>query len=220
MCGRFVRFTPIPKLIKRFKVEHLTPVDLKESYNIAPSQEILIVNKELKRQLITARWGFIPSWSKDPAMGNCVINARAETITEKPTFRHAFRKTRCLIIADGFYEWKKNGSKKSPMYIQTVSHKAFAFAGIYNIWTSPENQIIYTCAILTIQANEFIKPFHDRMPVILPKGDEDIWLNIKTDEEDLRSLLVPYDPDEMEGWEVTSAVNRPGFDRPENILPL
>jgi putative SOS response-associated peptidase YedK len=220
MCGRFVRFSPIPKLIKRFKIEHLTPIELKKSHNISPSQDVLIVNKELKRQLIIARWGFIPSWVKDPSVGNNIINARAETIAKKPSFRHAFKKTRCLIIADGFYEWMKAGPRKTPMFIHTVSNKAFALAGLYNIWTSPENETIYTCTIITTQANELIKPFHDRMPVILSKGDEDLWLDTKAEDDDLQSLLVPYDPDEMEAWEVAPAVNRPGFDRPENILPV
>jgi putative SOS response-associated peptidase YedK len=220
MCGRFVRFSPIPKLIKRFKLDQLTPIELKESYNIAPSQDIFIVCQELKRQLITSRWGLIPTWAKDPVIGNSIINARAETVSQKPAFRHAFRKTRCLIIADGFYEWKKVGPRKVPFYIHTVSNKAFAFAGLYRIWTSPENEIIHTCTIITTVANELIKPFHERMPVILPKGDEEIWLNNKTDEEDLKSLLLPYDPDEMEMWEVAPAMNRPGFDRPENIVPI
>ncbi len=169
MCGRFVQITPIPKLVKRFKVKRLAPIDKGPSYNVAPTHGILVVNNEGERQLIQARWGLVPSWAKDPSIGSHMINARAKTVAEKPAFRHALTTQRCLVIADGFFEWKKEGNRKLPMYIRLSSGKVFAFAGLYSIWTSPAGVTMYTCTIVTTEANELVKPFHDRMPVILPK---------------------------------------------------
>ena len=221
MCGRFVQITPIPKLVKRFKVRRLTPVDKGPCYNVAPTHQILIVNNEGERQLIQARWGLVPSWAKDPSIGNHMINARAETVARKPAFRHALETRRCLIIADGFFEWKKEGNRKLPMYLRLSSGKVFAFAGPYNIWTSPAGETMYTCTIVTTEANGLVKPFHDRMPAILPKNEEDLWLdpNVR-DKEELLTLLRPYDADEMETWEVTPKMNRPEHDAAENIKPI
>ena len=147
MCGRFVQITPIPKLVKRFKVRRLAPIDKGPSYNVASTHQILIVNNEGERQLIQARWGLVPSWAKDPSIGNHMINARAETVAQKPAFRHALETQRCLVIADGFFEWRKEGTRKVPMYIRLSSGKVFAFAGLYNIWTSPAGETLYTCTI-------------------------------------------------------------------------
>ena len=177
MCGRFIQITPIPKLVKRFKVKRLAPIDKGPSYNVAPTHQILIINHEGERQLIQARWGFVPSWAKGPSIGSRMINARAETISEKPAFRHAFKTQRCLIVADGFFEWKQEDNRKLPMYIRLSSGKVFSFAGLYNIWTSPEGAVMYTCTIVTTEANQLVKSFHDRMPVILPKNEEGLWLD-------------------------------------------
>jgi putative SOS response-associated peptidase YedK len=222
MCGRFVRITPIPKIVKRFRVTRVAPLEPGPSYNIAPTHETLIVNNEGERQLLPARWGFIPSWSKDPSIGSRMINARAETVAEKPTFRHAFKKQRCLVIADGFFEWKGEGQRKRPMHVRLTSGAPFAFAGLYNIWASPSGEIIiYTCTIITTTANELLKLVHDRMPVILPKSKEDIWLDSsREDKEEFLELLRPYDADKMETWEVSPRVNNPGYDFPENIQPI
>jgi putative SOS response-associated peptidase YedK len=150
-----------------------------------------------------------------------MINARAETIAEKPAFRHAFKTQRCLIIADGFFEWKKEGNRKLPMYICLSSGKVFAFAGLFNIWASPVGVTMCTCTIVTTEANELVKPFHDRMPVILPKSEEDLWLDPAVqDREDLLPLLKPYDADEMETWAVKAKMNRPEYNSPENIKPV
>jgi len=222
MCGRFVMSTPIPKIVKRFRIKRVAPSGPGISYNIAPTHETLIVNNEGERQLVPARWGLIPSWSKDPSIGSRMINARAETVAEKPAFRHAFRKQRCLVIADGFFEWKETGGRKLPMYVRLNSGKPFAFAGLYSIWTSPSDEmIIYTCTIITTTANKLLRLIHDRMPVILPESKEDTWLDSsREDKEELRALLRPYDADKMETWEVSPRVNSPGYDFPENIEPI
>jgi putative SOS response-associated peptidase YedK len=221
MCGRFVRMTPIPKLAKHFKVKEVLATDPGPGYNIAPTYEILIVNNEGVKQLISCRWGFLPSWAKDPSIGNNMINARAETVAEKPAFKYAFKKQRCLVIADGFYEWKKEEGHKLPMHIRLSSGMPFGFAGLYNVWTSPVGDEICTCTIITTTANELLKPIHDRMPVIIPQEKEDLWLDSSIeDKEQLLTLLKPYDADEMEAWEVSPAMNRPGYDSPENIKPV
>ena len=150
-----------------------------------------------------------------------MINARAETVAQKPAFRHALETQRCLIIADGFFEWKKEGDRKLPMYLRLSSGKVFAFAGLYNIWTSPAGETVYTCTIVTTEANGLVKPFHDRMPAILSKNEEDLWLDPAVrDKEELLPLLRPYDADEMETWQVTPRMNRPEYDAPENIIPI
>ena len=221
MCGRFVRVTPIPTLAKRFRVKQVFPQDPGPSYNIAPTYEILIINDEGVRQLVPCRWGFMPSWAKDPSIGNRMINARAETVTAKPAFRQAFKKQRCLVIADGFFEWRKEGGRKLPMFIRLSSGKPFDFAGLYNVWTSPVGDETCTCTIITTTANELLSPIHDRMPVIISKDKKDLWLDPSMeDKEQLLSLLKPYPVNQMEVWEVSPKVNRPGYDSPDNIKPV
>ena len=220
MCGRFVRITPIPVIVKKFKAKQVF-ADLAPSYNIAPTQEIVIINDEGVRQLVQCTWGFVPSWAKDPSIGNKMINARSETVAEKPAFRSAFKKKRCLVIADGFYEWRTEGKKKFPMYIRLKSGEPFGFAGLYNVWTSPDGKQTCTCTIITTEANEAVKPIHDRMPVILPRDKEDIWLNpALEDKEELLAALKPYPPEEMEAYEVSTKVNSPQYNSPVNIQPL
>jgi putative SOS response-associated peptidase YedK len=220
MCGRFVRITPIPDIAERFKIKQIF-ADLTPSYNIAPSQEIVIIKDEGMRQLIQCRWGFIPSWAKDPSIGNKMINARSETVSEKPAFRSAFNKKRCLVIADGFYEWRAEGKKKFPMYIRLKSREPFGFAGLYNVWTSPDGEKSCTCTIITTEANDAVKPIHDRMPVILPREKEDVWINpALEDKEILLAVLKPYPSEEMEAYEVSTKVNFPQYNSPENILRL
>jgi putative SOS response-associated peptidase YedK len=220
MCGRFVRITPIPVIAERFKAKQIF-ADLAPSYNIAPSQEIVIIKDEGARQLIQCRWGFIPSWAKDPSIGNKMINARSETVSEKPAFRSAFNKKRCLVIADGFYEWRTEGKKKFPMYIRLKSGEPFGFAGLYNVWTSPNGKQTSTCTIITTEANEAVKPIHDRMPVILPKDKEDIWIDPTAEDKGiLLGILRPYPPEEMEAYEVSTKVNYPNYNTSPNIEPV
>lgn len=196
--------------------------DIKPNYNIAPGQDIVIVIKDQgKNRLILSRWGFIPSWSKDPSIGYKMINARSETITEKSAFKTSFEKSRCLIVADGFYEWRREGRVKIPVFIRLKSGRPFAFAGIYNNWTSPEGKEITTTTIITTKANELLESVHDRMPVITPENRQDLWLDPEVnDKKMLTPLLKPYPSSEMEYYEVSSRVNSPKNNFPENIRPI
>jgi putative SOS response-associated peptidase YedK len=220
MCGRFVRITPISVLSLKFKVEQVVS-NLAPSYNIAPSQEIVIIKDDGVRQLVQSKWGFIPSWARDPSIGNKMINARSETVSEKPAFRSAFKKKRCLVIADGFYEWRAEGKRKFPMYIRLTSGECFGFAGLYNAWTSPDGVKTCSCTIITTEANETVQPIHDRMPVILPRDKEDIWINpALEDKEQLLAMLKPYPSEAMLAYEVSTEVNSPQFNSPANISPI
>ena len=221
MCGRFVLATPVPTIAQRFKAKQVFPFDPGPRYNIAPTNDVIMVKEEGVRQLIPCRWGLIPVWAKDPAIGSSMINARAETVADKPAFRHALKKQRCLVIADGFYEWRKEGGRKPPMYIRLASAEPFGFAGLYTVWASPTGDEVCTCAIITTTANALLKPIHDRMPVIMPRVREDQWLDpsLQTREE-LLPLLEPYDGDAMEAWEVSPRMNRPAYDSPDNITPI
>lgn len=219
MCGRFVRITPVSVLALKFRAEKVAS-NLAPSYNIAPTQEVVIINDEGVRQIIQCTWGFIPSWAKDSAIGYTMINARSETIARKQAFRPAFKKRRCLVIADGFYEWRTEGKKKVPMYIRLKSGECFGFAGLYNIWKSPDGQQLCTCTIITTEANDTVKTIHDRMPVILPRDKEDFWLDpTNEDKEKLLSILKPYPAEEMIAFEVSTDVNSPQHNTPSNIQP-
>jgi putative SOS response-associated peptidase YedK len=164
-----------------------------------PNQLIpAVINHNGKNQLVCFRWGLIPSWSKDPSIANKLINARAETVDKKPSFKDAFKKRRCLIVADGFYEWKREGKSKIPLYFYLKSGRPFGFAGLYETWISPDKKEINTCVIITTNANELIAPVHDRMPVILSNDQERIWLDSdKVDVSGLKSILKPYPADDM-----------------------
>jgi putative SOS response-associated peptidase YedK len=218
MCGRFVRYSSIQELIKEFGVEGPS-FDLKSSYNIAPSQEIAIVINDRKKRLALCKWGFIPSWSKDPKIGYKMINARAESVAEKPSFKGAFKSRRILIAADGFYEWQKKGKTKIPVYIRLKSGKPFGFAGLFNICTSPDGTQICTCTIITTEANSLLEPVHNRMPVIIGKGDHDKWLNPENDGKKLKALLKPFSSEDMDYYGVSTLVNSPSHNSPDCIKP-
>jgi len=216
MCGRFVRECSIPDIAGEFGVEE-PPFDQPPSYNVAPGQSIPVIIRNGKKKLVSCKWGFIPSWAKDPKTGYRMINARAETVAEKPAFRSAYKNARALVPASGFYEWKKEGSKKAPFYIRLKSRNHFAFAGLYSIWTSPGGEQVCTCTILTTDANQLLVPVHDRMPVIIRKGDEDRWLAPPDTKNDLQSLLTPYESEDMECYSVSQLVNSPANNSPECI---
>lgn len=167
------------------------------------------------------RWGFLPPWAKDVSVGYKMINARSETIAEKPTFKRAFKEQRCLIIADGFYEWKKTGKEKQPVRIVLKSKGLFAFAGLWSAWTEPDSKKeLVTCAIITCAANSLLKQVHDRMPVILGKDEEEAWLDKALKEPaDLSSLLRPYPDDEMEFYPVSKLVNAATVNEPSLVHP-
>ena len=221
MCGRFMLTADQDSFEDRFS---LTRFDLGwvPSFNIAPTQEVLTVtNDGSENRPELMRWGLVPSWAKDPKIGNRMINARSETLAEKPSFRTAFKRRRCLIPADGFYEWKREGKAKKPMLITVNPGDLFAFAGLWETWKQPDDSWLLTCAIITTSANEFMKSIHDRMPVILPRESEASWLD--PEEQDtamLSKLLLPYDSDRMEAYEVSTLVNSPRNNFPEVIEPV
>jgi putative SOS response-associated peptidase YedK len=213
MCGRFTLTASIEEIIDRFMVESFLEEELySPSYNIAPSQSVLaVINDGKSNRMGFLKWGLIPPWAKDPTIGNKLINARAETLTEKPSFRNAFKKKRCLIIADSFYEWKRHEDQsKTPMRIKLKEDDLFAMAGIWESWKSPEGRSIYSCAVITTEPNELMKNIHDRMPCILEQSDEKIWLDpALADSAYLNQCLQPLDEALMEAYEVSSLVNSP-----------
>jgi putative SOS response-associated peptidase YedK len=221
MCGRFTLTQSAEVLAELFELDEVPK--FVPGYNIAPTQPIPVLRatKETRRQFDYLYWGLIPSWSKDPSIGARMINARAETVTEKPSFRTAFKRRRCLILADGFYEWQKTGSKKQPYYFQLKDHRPFGFAGLWEHWQSPEGDPIESCTIITTAANETMRPIHDRMPVILQPQDYDVWLDPTLQAtEQLLPLLRPYSDAEMQDYPVSTKVNSPQNDSPDCIQPL
>ena len=196
-------------------------LDLTPSYNIAPTQSVLTVVREESNVARLMRWGLIPSWARDSSIGNKMINARSETVTEKPAFRAAFARRRCLVPADGFYEWRSERPRKRPMRITLASGEPFAFAGLWETWNTPEGDTVRSFTILTTSANDSLAPIHARMPVILTRDAEDIWLDHTIqDRALLSSLLVPYDPSETVAYEVSTLVNSAANNVPEVISPV
>ena len=182
---------------------------------------MIVVGDDGKRYMKQMRWGLIPSWAKDPAIGNRMINARVETLAEKPAFRAALKKRRCIIPADGFYEWQKLGKVKQPVRIILKSREPFGFAGLWEHWQSPEGEEVLSCTIITTEANTLLKAVHERMPAILTRDDEPAWLNPNAqDPEKLLSLLKQYPPDQMDFYPVSRDVNSPAVDKASNIEPL
>ncbi len=196
--------------------------DLLPRYNIAPSQQIAVVRQQNggDRELTFLQWGLIPSWSKDPAIGYKMINARSETVHEKPSFKQAFLARRCIIPASGFYEWEKAGKEKVPHYIHLRDGDVMSLAGLWERWKSPEGKELETCTILTTAANSLIKKVHDRMPVILHHAEFDLWLNRDIDDANrLSELFHPYPADQLEEYVVNKAVSSPSNDSSECIIP-
>jgi putative SOS response-associated peptidase YedK len=175
--------------------------------------------EQSERQFRLLRWGLVPSWSKDLTIGSKLINARAETVAEKPSFRAAFKRRRCLILADGFYEWQRQNGQKQPYYFQITDHQPFAFAGLWEHWETEET-VVESCTIITTEANEMLRSLHDRMPVILPPETYDQWLHSSTPVEQLQALLHPYDPESMQSYPVSTLVNSPSHENPDCIEPL
>ncbi|WP_394239455.1 SOS response-associated peptidase [Niallia oryzisoli] len=224
MCGRFTLSASFPKIIDRFAIEAAIEEELySASYNIAPSHSVLsVINDGRRNRLGYLKWGLIPSWAKDEKVGFKLINARAETLAEKPSFREAYTNRRCLVIADSFYEWKRQDQKnKTPMRIKLKSDALFAMAGLWERWKSPEGKTIYSCTVITTTPNDLVKDIHDRMPVILKREDEQTWLDptIRTPQE-LNRLLTPLPEGLIEAYEVSSLVNSPKNNSPQLIQKI
>jgi putative SOS response-associated peptidase YedK len=222
MCGRYTLHHPTSQVVMRFGVQEVLAAPADERYNIAPSQPILVVVQEAdRRELDTFQWGLIPSWAKDPTIGNKLINARAETLAEKPSFRNALTRRRCLIPSDGFYEWQKVDGKRQPMYIRRRDGDLFAFAGLWEEWKEPDGTTLRTCAIITVPANNVVSGIHDRMPAMLRPEQEALWLDPSLKSApDLTRLLMPYADEDMETYAVSPRVNRPANDDPACIAGM
>jgi putative SOS response-associated peptidase YedK len=190
-------------------------------YNVAPTQSVAVVLNEATKRLSMAQWGLIPSWAKDPAIGSQMINARAETLPEKPAFRAAFKKRRCLVLADGFYEWRKeaDGKTKTPLYIRLASGVPFAIAGLWEVWTSPEGEKRRTCTIITTSPNDLMAQIHNRMPAILPLDTYTDWLDDSIPALALSAMLKPFPAELMQAYPVSRRVNSPANDDPTLVQP-
>jgi len=222
MCGRFSQTASTEVITQQFALDDL-PL-FKPRYNIAPSQPIAAIRIEpdtTTRNLVMLRWGLVPSWAKDPKIGNQCINAKAETVAEKPSFRSAFKKRRCLILATGFYEWQAQGRTKQPMWIGLRSRRPFAFAGLWEHWKPAEGESLDTCTIITTEPNDLMAPIHNRMPVILAPASYDQWLDPTFQQaETLKALLRPFPSEELTAYPVSTLVNNPRHDAPQCLEPV
>jgi putative SOS response-associated peptidase YedK len=221
MCGRFTLRTRLNELLQAFAVE--SQLEREPRFNIAPSQSILTIRNDPmgdRRELAILRWGLIPSWADDIRIGNRLINARAETLTTKPSFRSALKSRRCLVLADGFYEWEKSGKAKQPYFIQMADERPFVFAGLWERWAK-SSPAIESCTIITTTPNVLVADIHDRMPVILAEDAAKTWLDRDVDNTELlTSLLEPYPADQMTAYPVGDIVNSPQHDSADCIQPM
>lgn len=215
MCGRYAVFSTNEQIAARFHVSGADDAPAEHAhFNAAPSQ-LLPVLTSPSGSLQYFRWGLIPSWAKDSSIGNKLINARAETLLEKPSFRTAFRKRRCLVLCDGFYEWQKTPSGKVPMFIRLASGEPFGIAGLWEQWRNPEtDELLPSFTIITTAPNELMQEIHNRMPAIVRQEEEEQWLTPTTHEQELQHILRSFPAEEMEAWEVSTAVNNPRNNSP------
>ncbi|MBK8986649.1 MAG: SOS response-associated peptidase [Chloroflexi bacterium] len=225
MCGRFALASSGDTLLTAFDVAFtgLDVTQLGPRYNVAPTQPVLAVRPAKdgrQRELTLFHWGLIPSWAKDLKMGARLINARSETVAEKPAFRAAFKRRRCLVLADGFYEWQKLERGKQPMFIHLQEERPFALAGLWEIWQGGDGSELESCTILTTTPNELMAPIHDRMPVILDPADYDDWLYPGLQPEMAQHLLRPYPAERMAAYAVSDWVNSPAHDDPTCLRPV
>ena len=221
MCGRYSDHLPPDEIARVFRLD--TTPNLPARYNVAPTQPVPVVrlSADGRRELVQLRWGLIPAWAKDSSIGNKLINARAETVATKPSFRDAFAKRRCLVITSGFYEWQKTTSPKQPWHITLKDGKPFGFAGLWERWREPtQGEVIETTTIVTGDANELVAPIHNRMPVIIDEADHDVWLDPVTPRERLLALLRRYPADRMHAFPVSTRVNSVRNDEAAVLEPL
>ncbi|MCH7803290.1 MAG: SOS response-associated peptidase [Acidobacteria bacterium] len=217
MCGRYSIFTPTDVLKLRFNVSRAEA--LKPTYNAAPTQNLPVILNSDPRTIQRCRWGLIPSWAKEERIGNRMINARAETLLQKPSFRTPFKKQRCLVLTDGFYEWKQTSDGKVPHRISMRDHEPFAFAGIWEVWKTPDGEDIQTFSIITTEPNELMKPLHHRMPVIVKQENEEKWLQ-EIDVSEAQKMLEPYPFEDLEAYPISTLVNSPRNNSEDIIKPL
>ena len=217
MCGRYT-LTVNPAELRELLALGEIPAELQPHYNIAPTQSVPVVTSAQDRNVQLFQWGLIPSWAKDPSMGGRMINARAETLAEKPAYRVPFARKRCLVLADGFFEWQQTGKSKRPYFIHLKSGEPFAFAGLWDHWASANGEERNTCSIITCEPNELMEKLHNRMPVILDRSTMWEWLDPLASPVALRAMLEPYSGP-MEAYPVSRAVNAPANDSPECIKP-
>lgn len=221
MCGRFTLAVDRATLRESFP-QFEVPEGLTPRYNIAPTQLVPVVPNNGENKVEFFNWGLVPSWAKDPKFGNRMINARSETLAEKPSFRTAYRRRRCLVLTDGFYEWQKIPGRKSkqPVHIRMQDDAPFAFAGLWEYWEKDGSEIL-SCTIITTSPNDLLEPIHNRMPVILPRDAYEVWLDpAERQPDELQGLLVPYPSEEMKAYPVSTQVNSPKNEAPELIVPL
>jgi putative SOS response-associated peptidase YedK len=221
MCGRFTITIEAAALQMELGLAE-TPVEWKPRFNVAPTQPVAVLTNPTLEKLEFMRWGLVPSWAKDIEIGSRLINARSETIDQKPSFKNSFARRRCLILADGFYEWyraKDKSSGSQPYYFTLKDHKLFSFAGIWDLWQSPEGSELLSCSIITCSANEIVKPYHERMPVILTSNDYQDWLK-GINPVELKQLLRPFPSKLMEAHPVSRLVNSAHIESPQCITPI
>jgi putative SOS response-associated peptidase YedK len=217
MCGRY-SIVPTENIAARFDVQQ-EQLSLQPRYNVAPSQSLPVVVRNSPNRLVEMQWGLIPSWSKEPRAQFSTINARAETIAKSPVFRGPFKTRRCLVPASGFYEWQRTSNGKQPFCIRLKDDDLFAFAGLYDIWRDADGNELYSYTIVTTAPNELVAPIHNRMPVILQRDDEDVWLDGEATPGRLASLLVAYPAAGMQAYPVSRAVNNPANEGAELMQP-
>jgi putative SOS response-associated peptidase YedK len=229
MCGRFTVKTPVTESAELFEVDCFDPAaDLGPRFNIAPTQPVAAIRRgaasdaaERRKELALLRWGLLPRWTEDATRLPTLINARAESLDRKPAFRDSLRDRRCLVVADGFYEWRAEGGGKQPYYVRLRSQQPVAFAGLWDRWSGGAEGPLDSCAIVTTDANDLLAPLHDRMPVILSPGDRELWLDptVKLYAE-LEAMLQPFPSESLEVYPVDRRVNRPLFDEPRCVEPI
>jgi putative SOS response-associated peptidase YedK len=235
MCGRFVQVASTELLVEHFGVDEVAAPEHEPSYNVAPRATVFAVRERIaddqrRRYLSELRWGLVPSWAKDPKLGDRMINARAETVADKPAYQRAFRRHRCLLPAEGFYEWehRDGGRRKQPWFIHGRDGQPLAFAGLWSAWrdrTDPDAEWLRTCVIITTAANRTLAPLHDRMPVVLTEPDWEQWLDPTVDPSDdavdsLQRLLVPAPDELLVAYPVSPLVNSAKHDSPELVEPF
>ncbi|MDF2652860.1 MAG: response-associated peptidase [Paenibacillus sp.] len=221
MCGRYTIIVTIEELMTRYMIAVATNRFQTPRFNVAPGQMVMaVISDGEKNRLGELKWGLVPSWASNENVGYKMINARAETVTEKPAFRNLFMQRRCLIPADGFYEWKKSGTDKQPYRIMMQNEEPFSIAGLWDTWSSSDGTKISTCTIITTEPNQLMMDIHDRMPVILSREDEQKWLEKQQPVEELKKLLKPFPAEEMKAYPVSKAVGNVKNSGAELILPL